>query len=71
MEIARMTDAAPLNVPLIELKHRHCREVTGTGEDGLALYCGRPKSYPTSYCLQHRRINLVMVVQRAKAKVGA
>ena len=68
-----MTDAAPLNIPLMELQHHHCREVTGTSEDGLALYCGRPKSGRTSYCAQHRRINLVMVagLARPKAKLPA
>jgi hypothetical protein len=54
-----MTDAAPLNVPLI-----------GTGEDGLALYCGRPRSGRTSYCAEHRRINLCMVANVARPKAG-
>jgi hypothetical protein len=55
----------PLNVPLIDLQGHHCREVTGIGPDGFALYCGRPKSGRTSYCAQHRRINLVMVAGSA------
>ena len=68
-----MTDPAPLNIPLVELQRHHCREVTGTGDDGLALYCGHPKSGRTSYCAQHRRINLAMVadVSRPKTKVPA
>jgi hypothetical protein len=63
-----MTDAAPVHIPLMELQHHHCREVTGTGEDGLALYCGHPRSGRTSYCARHRRINLVMVADLAKPK---
>ena len=67
-----MTDRPPLDIPLIGLQGHHCREVTGTGEDGFALYCGQPKSGRTSYCAQHRRINLVMVAaSRPKAKVPA
>jgi hypothetical protein len=68
-----MTDRAPLDIPLMGLQRHHCREVTGTGDDGLALYCGQPKSGRTSYCEQHRRINLVMVAEasRPKAKVPA
>jgi hypothetical protein len=68
-----MTDRLPLSIPLIELQHHHCREVTGMGEDGLALYCGWPRSGRTSYCAQHRQINLVMVADasRPKAKVPA
>ena len=56
-----MTEVPPLNIPLIELQSRHCREVTATGDDGLALFCGLRKSGRSSYCLQHRRRNLMMV----------
>jgi hypothetical protein len=68
-----MTDKSPLDVPLMQLQRHHCREVTGTGEDGLAAYCGQPISGRTSYCDQHRRSNLVMVAHatRPKAKVPA
>ena len=64
---------SPLDIPLMDLQRHHCREVTGTGDDGLALYCGQPRSGRTSYCEQHRRINLVMVAEasRPKAKVPA
>jgi hypothetical protein len=65
-----MNDSLPLNIPFLELQSRHCREVTGTGDDGLALYCGKPKSGRTSYCAQHRRINLVMVVQGPRTRGG-
>jgi hypothetical protein len=58
-----MTEPASLDIPLLSLRHRHCREVTGTGDDGLALYCGHPKSGTTSYCAHHRRINLMMVIK--------
>lgn len=68
-----MADRLPLDIPLIALQRHHCREVTGTGGDGLALYCGQPRSGRTSYCEQHRRINLVMVTDAShpKAKVPA
>jgi hypothetical protein len=66
-----MTDKSPLDVPLVELQRHHCREVTGTGDDGLALYCGQLRSGRTSYCEQHRRINLVMVAQAARRKAKA
>jgi hypothetical protein len=67
-----MNDAAPLNIPFMNVLSHHCREVTGMGDDGLALYCGRPKSGPTSYCVHHRRINLVMVADRSRdyPKIG-
>jgi hypothetical protein len=63
-----MTDKPPLDIPLMELQRHHCREVTGTGDDGLALYCGQPKSGRTSYCDQHRRINLVMVAEASRGR---
>jgi hypothetical protein len=63
-----MTDSSPLHIPLVALQHHHCREVIGIGNDGLALYCGQPKSGRTSYCTQHRRINLVMVADLARPK---
>jgi hypothetical protein len=66
-----MTDAKSLNIPLMDLQRRHCREVTGTGDDGLALFCGQPKSGRTSYCLHHRRINLMMVVVQPARKPSA
>ena len=28
------------NIPFMQLESYHCREVTGTGQDGLATYCG-------------------------------
>jgi hypothetical protein len=63
-----MTDKPPLDIPLVELQRQHCREVTGTGDDGLALYCGQPRSGRTSYCEQHRRINLMMVTKPSRPK---
>lgn len=46
------TDApASLNIPFLELNDTtHCKEVTGTGEDGLASYCGHPRKEKSSYC---------------------
>ena len=58
-------DTAPLDIPLLDLQGHHCREVTGTDDSGLALYCGQPKSGRTSYCSRHRRINLVVVAHLA------
>jgi|tagenome__1003787_1003787.scaffolds.fasta_scaffold20974652_4 hypothetical protein len=63
-----MADNSPLDIPLMELQRQHCREVTGTGHDGLALYCGQPRSGRTSYCEQHRRINLMMVAEASRPK---
>jgi len=62
-------DAAPLDIPLLDLQGHHCREVTGTADGGLALYCGQPKSGRTSYCLRHRRINLVVVAGLARPRI--
>lgn len=56
----------PLNVPLVELEEHHCREVTGMGDDLLATYCGHPKSGETGYCIHHRRVNLVVAIERPK-----
>jgi hypothetical protein len=66
-----MSDIAPLHIPFLELQRHHCREVTGTGDDGLALCCGRPRSGRSSYCLHHRRINLVMVQMLQARRKGA
>jgi hypothetical protein len=53
---------APLNIPFLECKAHHCREVVGQGDDGLATFCGHPRSGATSYCAYHRRINHTMVL---------
>jgi len=68
-----MTDLAPLDIPLVDPQRHHCREVTGTGDDALALYCGHVRSGRSSYCAQHRRINFVMAadVSKPKARVPA
>jgi len=65
-----MTDLAPLDIPLVDLQRHHCREVTGTGDDGLALYCGHARSGRSSYCAQHRRINFAMAADVWKPKPG-
>jgi hypothetical protein len=46
------------NIPFMQLKDMHCREVTGTGRDGLATYCGHRRAEGYSYCLHHRNINI-------------
>ncbi len=53
---------APLNIPLMELKGHHCREVVGKGDDGLATFCGHPQSRASSYCVYHHRINFTVVL---------
>jgi len=61
-----MDNPGPRNIPLLDLQREHCREVTGIGDNGLAFYCGHRKSWPTSYCAFHRRINLMMVAGRPR-----
>jgi hypothetical protein len=68
MEWSMSESAPPLNIPLLDLQRHHCREVTGTDDDGLALYCGQPKSGRASYCAPHRRINLVMIADLARPR---
>jgi GcrA cell cycle regulator len=47
-----------LNIPLVELRSTHCREITGQGGDGLATFCGHEKSpRGGSYCTYHRGRN--------------
>ncbi|MFG1340395.1 GcrA family cell cycle regulator [Xanthobacter autotrophicus] len=56
--------AAPILVPsapapaggvgLLNLEHHHCRAIVGRGPDGLATFCGAPKS-SGSYCAEHAR----------------
>ncbi len=65
-----MGELEVLNVRLMELRHHHCREVTGTGDDGLALYCGHPRSGRTSYCRHHRRINLMMAAVQPRPRLA-
>lgn len=47
---------------ILQLQESHCREIVGSGEDGLARYCGAPKagllkartgSFHSSYCKEH------------------
>lgn len=42
-------------VGLIDLQHHHCRAILGRGSDGLAVFCGAPKS-SGSYCADHGRM---------------
>ena len=50
--------AAPAEAPpaggigLLDLEHHHCRAIVGRGPDGLATFCGAPKS-SGSYCAEH------------------
>jgi hypothetical protein len=43
-------------VPLIKLRHHHCRNVVGRGKDGLATYCGKPRKWQSSFCPAHHAI---------------
>lgn len=47
---------------ILQLQEHHCREIVGSGEDGLARYCGAPKAgllkarigqFHSSYCMEH------------------
>ncbi len=40
-------------VPLLLLRHHHCRALVGKGEDGLATFCGQHKAPVGSYCPGH------------------
>lgn len=46
-------------VGILEAQEHHCRAVIGTGDDGLARFCGAPKSsrmhgpYKSSFCEGH------------------
>jgi len=56
-----------LNIGILDLSEIHCREVTGTGDNGLAVYCGHPKIEGSSYCEIHTRINR-KIISNAPAK---
>lgn len=65
----RVDPVVSLNVGLLDLQEFHCRWVTGTGDDGLATYCGHEKAY-RSYCAHHCRIAYETVaMRRARAKL--
>ena len=49
------------NIPFMKLDSIHCREVTGSGKDGLATYCGHQCAEGYSYCLHHRNINILKI----------
>lgn len=46
-------------VSILDLEHHHCRAIVGTGDDGMARYCGGHKAgmastgHPSSYCAEH------------------
>lgn len=50
----------PLNIPFMDLGDGHCREVVGTGADGLADYCGHNQKAGSSYCPHHSAINEII-----------
>lgn len=59
---------APLNVPLLQANHTHCRYVTGRGPDGLAAFCGHEAVTSLSWCPWHlRRVSPSYVVQERAA----
>jgi hypothetical protein len=51
-------------VPLIKLRHHHCRNVVGRGKDGLATYCGKPRKWQSSFCDAHHKIFYVPASER-------
>lgn len=53
----RLAEHPSLNIPFFDLQEFHCREITGTGPDGLASYCGHPRQTEKSYCEFHQSVN--------------
>lgn len=48
--------SAPVGgIGLLDLEHQHCRAIVGRGPDGLATFCGAPKS-AGSYCAEHAHV---------------
>ncbi|MCP3472328.1 GcrA family cell cycle regulator [Bradyrhizobium sp. CCGUVB1N3] len=44
-------------VPFLRVKWFHCRAVLDQrGKDGLALFCGEPKTIGSPWCVKHRRV---------------
>jgi len=41
-------------VSILRVEEHHCRVVIGHGKDGFARFCGQQKSWPTSFCAEHR-----------------
>lgn len=49
-----------VNIGILALRDAHCRWVSGHGDDGLATFCGHPKSERGgSYCEHHRKRTLL------------
>jgi GcrA cell cycle regulator len=46
-----------LNIPFMDIGYDQCREITGEGDDRLAIYCGHTVVNGSSYCPFHHRIN--------------
>lgn len=56
-------EPVPGGVSILDLEHHHCRAVIGTGNDGLARYCGAHKEgriqarrggfFDSAYCRAH------------------
>ncbi len=60
IEPAIIPEPMPVNggLHIMELEHRHCREVIGYGApDKLARYCGVDKKEGSSFCEYHHRRN--------------
>lgn len=52
-------------VPLVQLREHHCRAIVGRGADGLATFCGVPKT-SGSYCAEHGRMFYVPAKERGE-----
>ena len=61
VEEPKATPTVSRNIPFIDLESFHCREVTGSGKDGLATFCGHQRLEGYSYCLHHRNINILKI----------
>jgi GcrA cell cycle regulator len=47
---------APLNIGFMAAAVGQCRDITGTGADGLALFCGHPVVEGSSWCAHHHSV---------------
>ena len=50
-------DFRPLNIPFLQTKSIHCKEVVGRGDDHLAVCCGHVRIHGRPYCEVHTKIN--------------
>ena len=68
MELApKPQPVVPLNIPYFDLEPFHCREIVGTGEDGLPISCGHPRVEEGPwFCVWHTKVNFDQTARTAK-----